>query len=282
MKKVFIALFLAVILMSTPVPTYAANIQINIDGVVITSDVNPEIRHNRTMVPLRVISENLGATIHWSGSEVTLTKNDMQIVLKPQSNTAMKNGKMLLLDVKPYVKKDRLFVPLRFLAETFDCKVNYENSIVTVNTEPLFIGNVKVHAIEHEYRMTMGGVVQKINGSAYNKAIYDIFIENKGSKVEAPTNTTWHIHLDTPGSYYKVGQYDFMNLEGHSIQRYDIYTLVESFPADTLAEYPKVLIHDATENQWYLFTDNALQAINQLVNNASMNGFIKIISNTVV
>ncbi|WP_338130656.1 stalk domain-containing protein [Cohnella ginsengisoli] len=31
-----------------------------IDGVAIVSDVKSEVKNNRTMVPLRMISENLG------------------------------------------------------------------------------------------------------------------------------------------------------------------------------------------------------------------------------
>ena len=44
----------------TSSPAYAADFQIKVDGVTIASDVNPEVKSNRTMVPLRVISENLG------------------------------------------------------------------------------------------------------------------------------------------------------------------------------------------------------------------------------
>ncbi|KMY48675.1 copper amine oxidase N-terminal domain-containing protein [Peribacillus loiseleuriae] len=281
MKKILSGIFLALILILTSFPVYAANIQIKMDGVVIASDVNPEIRINRTMVPLRVISENLGAKVNWSDSEVTLTKNDMQVILKINSHSVVKNGKTVLLDVKPYIKNNRTFVPMRFLAETFGCNVNYKNSTVTVDTQPLVIDNVKIKALQEEYHMTMGGVVQQIKGNAYNKAIYNIFIENKGSKVEAPANYSWRYNIDTPGAYYKNAQYDFLDLEGNSIKRFDIYTLIKSFPAETLAGYPEVLIYDATENQWYLFTDTAFQSINQLIDTAYKNGFLKIISNTV-
>ncbi len=283
MKKVLhTGLFLALLLIFTSLPTYAANIQIKIDGIAITSDVNPEVKNNRTLVPLRVISENLGAKVNWSDAEVTLTKDDMKVVLKLNSNTALKNGKTIMLDVKPSMKNNRTMVPLRFIAETFGCNVNYKNSIVTVDTDPLMINGVKVKAMQEEYHMTMGGVVQQIKGNAYNKAIYNIFVENKGSKVEAPANYSWQYNIDIPGYYYKTGQYDFLNSEGNSIKRFDIYTLVKSFPDETLAEYPEVLIYDATENQWYLFNDAAVQSINELVDTAFKNGFLKNVSNTVV
>ncbi|MEQ6357446.1 copper amine oxidase N-terminal domain-containing protein [Lysinibacillus sp. M3] len=282
MKKIFSGVFLAMILMLISLPAYAAHSIIKIDGVVVTTDAAPETKNNRTMVPLRVISENLGATVNWKDSKVTLTNNKMQITLQPNSNTVIKNGKTELLDVKPYLKNNRLFVPIRFIAETFGCQVNYQNSTVTVNTEPLVINNVKVKATQYEYHMTMGGVVQQIQGNTYNKALYKVFNENKGKVVDAPADYSWQINLDVPGSYYKDGQYNFMSHENKSVQQFDLYSLNGPFPEEELKGYPKVLIHDVTADKWYLFTDKARESIDQLINTATNNGFVKILSNTVV
>ncbi|MFE3576142.1 copper amine oxidase N-terminal domain-containing protein [Lysinibacillus sp. NPDC059133] len=282
MKKVFSGIFLAMILMLTSLPAYAAHSTIKIDGVVVTTDAAPEVKNNRTMVPLRVISENLGATVNWTDSKVTLTNNKMQITLKPNSNTVIKNGKTELLDVKPYLKNNRLFVPIRFIAETFGCQVNYQNSTVTVDTEPLVMNNVKVKAVQYEYHMTMGGVIQQIQGNTYNKALYKVFVENKGNLVDAPANYSWQYDIDNPGSYYKLGQYKFMSHENKSIQQFDLYSLNTAFPDEELKGYPEILIHDVTADKWYLFTDKALESINQLMNTATNNGFVKVLSNTVV
>ena len=182
MKKAIIGVFLAIFLFISSSTTYAAENQIKVDGVAIASDVKPEIKNNRTMVPVRVISENLGASVEWSNSKVILAKSDMKVILTLNSSTAKKNGEKMLLDVKPYMKNNRIFVPLRFIAETFGCNVNYSNFAVTVDTEPLFIDGVQVKALQQEYHMTMGGVVQQINGNAYNETIYNIFVENKGKR----------------------------------------------------------------------------------------------------
>lgn len=280
MKKIFAGIFLGFVLFIIASPTHAAEIQIKVDGVPVTTDVKPEIKNNRTMVPLRVIGESLGFQVEWSDSEVTLTKSDTNIVLNLNSNKAVKNGKTVLLDVKPYVKNNRTIVPLRFLAETFDCKVSYKNAMVTVDTEALFIDGVKVKAMQQEYHMTMGGKVEQVKGNAYNEAIYRIFEENKGVKVEAPANYGWHYDIDTPGFYSKNAQYDFIDQEGNSIKRFDIYSIVYS--GQTPPGYTGVLVYEASENQWYLFNDTASESIDQLINTARENGFLKIISNTVV
>jgi len=285
MKKILSGILLVFVLSVSSSPAHAAeknNIQIKIDGVVISSDVEAEVRNDRTMVPLRVISENLGAKVDGSKSEITLTKNNTQIKLKLNSNTVTKNGKSVLMDVKPYIKNNRTMVPLRFLSEMFSCQVDFRSSTVTVHSEALVINHTKVKALQQEYHMIMGGMVQQIEGNAYNTEIYNIFTENKGSKVEAPEHYSWMLSLDTPGSYYKEGQYDFLDAKGNSVKRYDIYTLIKSFPAGMLEEYPDVLIHDTTENQWYLFSEAAKKSINQLMDTASKNGFIKVISNTIV
>ncbi|WP_410768858.1 copper amine oxidase N-terminal domain-containing protein [Fontibacillus sp. BL9] len=248
-----------------------------IDGasIAISSDVSPEMKNNRTMVPLRVISENLGAKVKWSDSEVVLTKSNVEVILQLNSNTAVKNGKTVLFDAKPYLKNNRIMVPLRFIAETFGCNVSYSNFAVTVETKPLVIDGVKVKALQQEYHMTMGGVVNQIHGDTYNEAIYNIFVENKGKKVEAPSNYSWYGHPNI-GDYYKGGQYDFLDQEGNSIKRFDIYSLVQLMDND-----PVVLIHEANENQWYRFNRKAVLDILQLIDTAAKNGFLTEISNTV-
>lgn len=282
MKKFYSGVFLTLLLIFAVSPAYATNIQIKVDDIAIKSDVAPQNVNNRIMVPLRMISENLGATVDWSDSEATLSKSDMQIMLELNNATAVKNGETVLLDVKPYLKNNRVMVPLRFIAETFGCDVNYENSTVTVAAQPLLINGVKVQATQYEYHMTMGGVVQQIKGNAYNKAFYDLFLSNKGSLVEAPASYSWQPHIDTPGAYYKIGQYDFLDQKGNSIQCFDVYGLINAHPTEILAGFPEVLLHDATLDQWYLFSDTAIQSISNLVGTATNNGFLTVISNTVV
>ena len=261
---------------------YAEPIKIRMDNqtdvapIAIFSEVQPEIKNNRTMVPLRVISENLGTTVNWSGSSVVLTKGKVKVILRPNSNTAVKNGKTVHLDVKPYLKNNRTMVPLRFIAETFGCTVSYSDLAVTVETKPLTIDGIIVKTVQQEYRMTMGGVVNHINGNTFNEAIYQVFMEHKGIKVEAPSSYSWSVHNSEPRSYYKIGQYDFLDRQGNSIKRYDIYSSMQSTNGD-----PQVLLYEANENQWYRFNYSASQAVWRLIHTAAKNGYLTEISNTV-
>jgi hypothetical protein len=115
-------------------------IQNRTDGAPLeaTTDAEPELKHNRVMAPLRVVSEHLGARVHWTEKEIVLAKSGATIVLRPGSDEAVVNGGKTRLDAAPYVKNGRVMVPLRFMAEVFDCDVRYENRTVTVETKPFF------------------------------------------------------------------------------------------------------------------------------------------------
>ena len=280
MKKIFTGLCLTTMLwMATPAE--AATTQIKIDDVVVKSDTAPEQKNNRTMVPLRVISENLGAQVHWQDSQITLSMDQTTIKLNLNNRTVIKNGEKEQLDVQPYMKNNRTYVPIRFIAETFGSQVHYNQGTVNITTEPLLIEDEKIKVLRYEYHMTMGGIIQDIKGNAYHQALYKIFQEMKGDKVEAPKEYYWHFNLEAPGSYYKLGQFDFMSHDNNSVKQYDIYTLNQPFPEELLQGYPKVLLHDASEDNWYLFSEQAVKSIQQLMNSADHNGFSKIISNTV-
>lgn len=253
--------------------------QIRIDGVTIASDVRPELRNNRIMVPLRVISENFGAEVAWSTSKVTIVKGQTKLTLKLNSSAAVKNGEAVQLDVKPYLKNNRVLVPIRFIAETFGCQVSYSNDTVSIESAPLAIDQVEITTLQHEYHMTMGGVVQQIKASTYHEAFYRIFSENKGIRVDAPAKYSWHFQYLESGSYYKGGQFDFLNGNGDIVRQFDIYSLVKF--GEDLPDSPEVLLYDGIENQWHLFSEAGRDMINQALSRAEANGFLTIIENTV-
>jgi len=268
---------LALSVASASLPAYASSdIRIVMEGVEIAADVKPEVKNNRTMVPLRIISENLGATVNWSGSEVTLAKRGRNVTIDLESGTTVIDGTKMALDARPYARNNRTMVPLRFLAEALGSRVHYGNSTVTVDTDPLVIDGVRVKALQQEYHMTMGGVVNHVTGNAYIEAIYNVMTDNKGSKVEEPSDYTWSVHYTVPGGYYKSGQYDFLDEADRSLARYDIYSLVTNM--DAASEY---LIYDAGEDAWYSFDRAASQSIYRFIDTAAANGFLKMIYNDV-
>ncbi len=102
---------------------------IEYNGKIIKSDVAPYIQNERTMVPIRFISETLGYKVTWDNDkrQVGISGKDTEISLKIDSTKAKVNSKELKLDAPASIKKDRTFVPLRFVAENLKAEVKWDN-----------------------------------------------------------------------------------------------------------------------------------------------------------
>ncbi len=109
-------------------------ITVQIDGNYVDFDQSPVIIDGRTLVPLRAIFEVLGATVEWNGDTKTVTskKGSTSISLSIDSNTMYKNGKAVTLDVPSQLINDSTLVPVRAIAEAFNCNVNWNNDTKTV------------------------------------------------------------------------------------------------------------------------------------------------------
>lgn len=96
----------------------------------------PYIKDKTTMVPVRVISEGLKASVKWDAKaqKITISNTETTIVLTIGSKTALVNGKEAKLDVSPEIKKGNTFIPLRFIAQSLKAEVSWDvdNQIVTI------------------------------------------------------------------------------------------------------------------------------------------------------
>ena len=62
-----------IILANTTIELWIDKKNAKVNGVTKTLDVAPQIINNRTMVPLRFVSENLGCAVDWDGDTKTVT-----------------------------------------------------------------------------------------------------------------------------------------------------------------------------------------------------------------
>lgn len=95
---------------------------------------SPIIRNDRTFLPLRSLFEILGATVTWNGEERTVTakKTDTTLLLTIDSPTIWVNSAPILLDVAPFIEKDRTMIPLRAAAESLGLSVSWDGYSRTV------------------------------------------------------------------------------------------------------------------------------------------------------
>lgn len=132
---ILISLLLMISLVQYSAPdAYAENnIKIVIDGKRIKSDVDPYIKNDRTLVPIRVISEELDSLVEWDGEkrEVRISKEDMHLVLRIDSYlveyTLDNETTYALMDVAPEISEDRTFVPLRLISNALGVGIEWDS-----------------------------------------------------------------------------------------------------------------------------------------------------------
>lgn len=116
----------------------SSEFSVSIDSRPIYFDVAPQKINGRVMVPLRAIFENLGADVGWDNETQTITgtKEGRNVTLRVGVATATVDGKTVQLDVPATKINGRVFVPTRFVAESFGADVKWDDSSkqVTIST----------------------------------------------------------------------------------------------------------------------------------------------------
>lgn len=105
-----------------------SDIEVRVDGEVLKTDVPPSIIDGRTMVPMRVIFEKIGAAISWEpdAKKVSAEKDGTKIELVIGALTAKVNGADVSLDVPAVISESRTLVPLRFISESLGLTVDWD------------------------------------------------------------------------------------------------------------------------------------------------------------
>lgn len=134
MKKKFI-LGLSLLVISIPSLVLAnSDIRLWVKGKIVKSDVNPYISESRTMVPIRVISENLGKVVTWNNDDKKISikdekGNEFSLVINEKFMEDISSNvyRKIELDAPAVIKDDRTFVPIRAIAEAFCERVDWDN-----------------------------------------------------------------------------------------------------------------------------------------------------------
>ncbi|MGI6307772.1 MAG: stalk domain-containing protein [Dethiobacteria bacterium] len=104
----------------------------SVNGEPYTLDAAPyisvEAGTGRTLVPLRFISEALGAGVDWNPEtkQVSITDEGKKIILTISSKDVLVDGEKQIIDCAATIQSNRTFVPLRFVSETLKAQVDYK------------------------------------------------------------------------------------------------------------------------------------------------------------
>lgn len=137
--KRFVAIMLMLLLAFSSVSmaeelTNELPIKVELNGKLLTFDVEPTIISDRTVLPVRVIFEALGLKVGWDGDTRTVTGTDevTVITLQIDNTTATVNGEEVILDVPATIIDNRTVVPARFVAESTGAEVGWNGETRTV------------------------------------------------------------------------------------------------------------------------------------------------------
>lgn len=144
MKRKILAAALLLLLLFSGTSLAQGDIRLWIYGDYIESDVAPYIKNDRTMVPLRVISEELDKDVIWVPEYRSVvignTYNDFEdavIFRIGDRNLYHADGYIMAkLDAPPEIRGDRTFVPLRAVAEALQMEIGWDGAHRTVYIGP--------------------------------------------------------------------------------------------------------------------------------------------------
>lgn len=138
-SPVFAANIFNVSISNKPYKVKEAGVLVNNES--LKTEFSPYIKEGRTFVPIREITEKLGADVKWNGKDksIKITLNGDVINMQINSPRVTVNDKKIELDdaQAPQLalyssprKETKTMVPLRFISETFGYDVDWNNDKV--------------------------------------------------------------------------------------------------------------------------------------------------------
>ncbi len=192
-KKYFTALVSSIMIATSIALVASASTPVSIimDGVTAPyTDTLPFVNDGSTMVPIRFVSENLGAKVNWDNSTKTvgILKDGKSITLKVGSSSASVNGTLQDVGAKSMQKNSTVLVPLRFVSEVLGANVNWNAAESTVRIST----GKDVGAVDDQGRAIRTTNLPS-NASAYPYILKDIpnaMYEMTGRKISGSTTTS--------------------------------------------------------------------------------------------
>lgn len=267
MKKKFI-LGLSLLALAIPSLVLAnSDIRLWVKGKIVNSDVAPYISEDRTMVPIRFISENLGKVVTWNNDDKKVTikdekGNEFSLVINEKFMEDISSNvyRKIELDTPAVIKNDRTFVPIRAIAEAFGERVHWDNDkrvvVIGDNYDSKKIKNDEIEktedplGLDYLYKKDMAGK------SDEEKAIYENKMRNMPSKVfegrkngEVEACLAW-LSFAKAGEFFEadLNKNPFLNPKkdglgigpterGESMSSFDDYEKDEKFTREIMGVY---------------------------------------------
>lgn len=260
----------------------AAKIDLAIDGVIVPTerteenntpfylDARPQMRSNSVFVPVRVVSEILGADVSWENPNINIKYEDLTINLTVGSRTAYRGEQKITLPAAPYVRGGYTYVPIRFVAEAFDCDVEWQakKNLVNIKIRPWELNGQQIVGVAQGMNMGTREVTRQANSPYFAKAIYQKIKEELGEEIVEP-NYSWlvpeHFEGDNSICYMLDWVYFMLVDEDNAALRIELYSLCRGQSED---KYVLKL-----DNKWYAVPESLSNDLYYLFEESDNFGF---------
>ena len=102
-----------------------------LNGEKLKQSTQTKVVGGTTLVPIRIISEQLGAEVHYEPTteKIYITKDNREIILTVNSKETIVDKVHITLTEKVIKENGTTFVPLRFIAENLECTITYDPTV---------------------------------------------------------------------------------------------------------------------------------------------------------
>ncbi len=260
----------------------AAKIDLAIDGVIVPTerteenntpfylDARPQMRSNSVFVPVRVVSEILGADVSWENPNINIKYEDLTINLTVGSRTAYRGEQKITLPAAPYVRGGYTYVPIRFVSEAFNCDVEWQakKNLVNIKISPWELNGQQIVGVAQGMNMGTREVKRQANSPYFAKAIYQKIKEELGEEIVEP-NYSWlvpeHFEGDNSLCYMLDWVYFMLVDEDNAALRIELYSLCRGQSED---KYVLKL-----DNKWYAVPESLSNDLYSLFEQSDNFGF---------
>ncbi len=276
MKKLMLGALLGTLLFG--VTAYAhPEIQVTVDGELISFDQPPVIIEDRTLVPMRNIFQALGCEVIWNEQNQSITSiygNDVLLMYIGRTEL-YRNGEVIYdMPVVAQIVNDRTVVPVRAVSEALGAEVfwngdTYEIDITSATSVTSGVayssGAYMENATDANGNVIITGQVTYPSGemTAEEKAAYELeakgrlaafFAENQGSaSVSNPYSVTYILDLTRfDGEYTSFVVTEISDITSDTIV--DIFGVVYSGITGNELDLNDVVSDSNSEIEEFLYT----------------------------
>lgn len=245
-------------------------ITVNAKEIPLNNNVGmPFVEYDRTFVPIRVVSENLGYKVDWNQDKKLVTINgNKKVELVVGETSAKVQGKKVAIDstgkVASVLKNNRTYVPLRFVSEQMGAKVDYKQTpklhIINITKDGVQVaqndapegylrpGETKDDVLKRaKAKYTEGNAPGKVSDKWIDPDLQTVYID--------PFSNNFGMQLP-----FGFGVYNYKEFKGMDPNKYWIKIEIDD---DRYLPYDQHFEKAVGENEWGSLTANDIAPLSE-------------------